>query len=183
MVFITNHDENSWDGSEFERLGENVRNLAVISFTVPGIPLIYTGQEIGLDRRLAFFEKDPVVWPEKELWGETEWEQFYKTLVDLKTNNPALWTAGSGGQLKPLHLENSKVIAFSRSTGAAGDYKANDVIVLANLSNEQESQALSLGNLAGEYIDWFTKEAVVLGSEETVQLEAHSFRVLVRTTQ
>ena len=92
MVFIDNHDENSWNGTVFERMGDNVKNLAVVSFTVPGMPLIYNGNEIGLDRRLEFFERDPIEWP--ETWGQSEWEQFYKRLVELRTQNPALFSAG-----------------------------------------------------------------------------------------
>lgn len=180
MVFITNHDENSWSGTEFERLGENVRNLAVLSFTVPGMPLIYSGQEIGLDRRLEFFEKDPITWPDKSEWGKGEWEQFYTQLVSLKTNNTALWTAGAGGNLKPLHFENTDVIAFSRSTGATKSLQANDVIVVLNLSDEPKTQRLEIGDLAGSYTDWFSKETTELKPEHLMELEPHSFKVLTR---
>lgn len=180
MVFITNHDENSWSGTEFERLGANVKNLAVLSFTVPGMPLIYSGQEIGLDRRLEFFEKDPITWPEKSDWGQSEWEIFYKQLVSLKTNNTALWTAGAGGNLKPLHFENTDVIAFSRSTGATKSFLANDVIVLMNLSPEKQSQLLEVGDLAGTYTDWFTNETVKLEAVHQIELQPNSFTVLTR---
>lgn len=170
MVFITNHDENSWSGTVFERLGQNVRNLAVISFTVPGMPLIYNGQEIGLDRRLEFFEKDPLIWPE----GGNEWTEFYTQLVRLKTENPALWTAGAGGALTAVHLDNSDVIGFARS------YLGNDVIVLANLAPETQSQALELGLLAGDYTDFFSGEQVTLVEGQEVELAANDFLVLVR---
>lgn len=182
MVFITNHDENSWAGSEFERLGDNVRNLAVISFTVPGMPLIYGGQEIAIERRLAFFERDPIIWPEKSEWGQSEWEVFYSKLVDLKTNNPGLWTAGAGGLLRPLHFENTDVIAFSRSTGATKELPANDVIVVANLAPEEQTQLLEVGKLAGDYTNWFTGEAVTLTEEHSITVSANDFVVLVRNT-
>ena len=182
MVFITNHDENSWSGSEFERLGENVRNLAVISFTVPGMPLIYGGQEIAIERRLEFFERDPIIWPEKSEWGQSEWEIFYSKLVDLKTNNPGLWSAGAGGLLRPLHFENTDVIAFSRSTGATKELPANDVIVIANLAPEEQTQLLEVGKLAGEYTNWFTGEVVTLTPEHNITVPANDFVVLVRNT-
>jgi glycosidase len=172
MVFITNHDENSWSGTVFERLGENVKNLAVISFTVPGMPLIYSGQEIGLDRRLEFFEKDPLVWPE----GGNEWTEFYAELVRLKTENPALWTAGAGGPLRAIHLDNDDIIGFARS------YQGNDVLVLANLANESGSQELELQELVGEYTDFFTGETVTLTEGQSVTLAANSFQVLVRNS-
>ena len=175
MVFIDNHDENSWNGTVFERLGDNVKNLSVISFTVPGMPLIYSGQEIGIDRRLQFFEKDPIVWPEKDAWGTTEWEIFYQKLVALKTENPALWTAGAGGPIKALHLDNSEVIAFARS------YQGNDVVVLVNLAPETQSQVLEMGDLAGSYIDWFTGDELILSEGISVELSANNFMVLTRT--
>lgn len=172
MVFITNHDENSWNGTVFERLGDNVKNLAIVSFTIPGMPLIYNGQEIGLDRRLEFFERDPVIWPEP---FTNEWEIFYKRLVELRTQNSALFSAGGGGLLKPLHLENTEVIAFSRSV------PGNDVLVLANLAKETQSQEIELGELAGVYLDWFSGESLTLSKVETMNLAGNSFRVLVRT--
>ena len=178
MVFIDNHDENTWHGTVFERLGGNVANMAVISFTVPGMPLIYGGNEIGLDRRLEFFEKDPIIWPEP--WGQSEWEIFYNQLVDLRTQNPALFSAGGGGILKPLHLDNSDVIAFARSVPASDFHQANDVIVIANIAPEPQSQALELGELVGEYTDWFSQAKVSLDEGQVVELAPNTFKVLVR---
>ena len=178
MVFIDNHDENTWHGTVFERLGDNVANMAVISFTVPGMPLIYGGNEIGLDRRLEFFEKDPIIWPEP--WGQSEWEIFYTQLVDLRTQNPALFSAGGGGILKPLHLDNSDVIAFARSVPASDFHQANDVIVIANIAPEPQSQALELGELVGEYTDWFSQAKVSLDEGQVVELAPNTFKVLVR---
>lgn len=179
MVFIDNHDENTWHGTVFERLGDNFANMAVISFTVPGMPLIYGGNEIGLDRRLEFFEKDPIIWPEP--WGQSKWEIFYKQLVDLRTQNPALFSAGGGGILKPLHLDNSDVIAFARSVPASDFHQANDVIVIANIAPEPQSQALELGELVGEYTDWFSQAKVSLDEGQVMELEGNSYQVLVRS--
>ncbi len=172
MIFIDNHDENSWQATVFTRFGDNVKNLALLSFTIPGMPLIYSGNEIGLDRQLKFFEKDPIVFPEKANWGKSEWEVFYKQLIDLKTQNPALWTAGAGGALKVLHEEESFFLAFVRS------YQGNDVVVLINLLSEDQTQVLELGEYAGEYQDFFSKQTTTLNSEIT--LPANSFLVLTR---
>ena len=135
------------------------------------MPLIYNGQEIGLDRRLEFFEKDPIIWPEP---FTNEWETFYKRLVELRTQNPALFSAGGGGLLKALHLENTDVIAFSRSV------PGNTVLVFANLSSEPQTQAIEPADLAGDYVDWFTNEVVSLEALDTVQLAPNSFKVLVQ---
>jgi glycosidase len=172
MIFIDNHDENSWQATVFTRFGDNVKNLALLSFTIPGMPLIYSGNEIGLDRQLLFFEKDPIVFPDQADWGKSEWEIFYKQLVDLKTQNPALWTAGAGGELKVLHEEDTFFLAFARS------YQGNDVVVLINLSPEEQTQALELGDYAGEYQEFFSKQKMTL--EPTMTLPANSFLVLTR---
>jgi glycosidase len=81
MHFITNHDKNSWNGTEFERMKEAANTFAVLTYTLPGMPLIYTGQEIGLNKRLEFFEKDPIT-----SWKENEYTEFYTQLNKLKHN-------------------------------------------------------------------------------------------------
>ncbi|MFZ5940510.1 MAG: alpha-amylase family glycosyl hydrolase, partial [Bacteroidota bacterium] len=86
MNFITNHDENSWAGTEFERFGNGVAVNALLTYTVPGMPLIYSGQEVGFNKRLEFFEKDPIDWTDKG------WTDFYTRLNQLKHEHSALWT-------------------------------------------------------------------------------------------
>lgn len=60
MNFITNHDENSWNGTEWERMGDAVNLMAAFCYVVPGMPMIYTGQLAGNHHRLEFFEKDVI---------------------------------------------------------------------------------------------------------------------------
>ena len=182
MVFIDNHDENSWTGTVFERMGQNVKGMAVLSFTVPGLPLIYGGNEVGLDRRLEFFEKDSISWPSSEEWGTTSWELFYKKLVELRTNNPALWSAGAGGELVPLNFDRSKVVSFSRTTEADGQTPASTVIVLVNVSDKTESTNLELGDLAGAYREWFAdpEGAVQLVDGQQIEMEPNSYKVFVK---
>ena len=81
MNFITNHDENSWNGTINERLGESWEAMAVLSYSLRGMPLIYSGQEVGLDHRLSFFEKDSIDWNKAN--GE-DYFNFYKGLNKLK---------------------------------------------------------------------------------------------------
>ena len=121
LTFTSNHDENSWSGTEFEREGAAANACAVLCFTLPGSqPLIYTGQEIGLSRRLEFFEKDPIT-----DWSANEYTTFWKKLVDLKHNNPALAAGEKGGPIQYIDAPDG-VIAFSRAV------KGNKVVVLAN---------------------------------------------------
>ena len=84
MYFTSNHDENSWNGTDPEMYGDNFENFAVLSATVKGMPLIYNGQESDLDKRLEFFEKDEIE------WKNYMYADFYKMLLTLNTENGAL---------------------------------------------------------------------------------------------
>ena len=124
LTFTSNHDENSWSGTEFEREGAAANACAVLCFTLPGSqPLIYTGQEIGLSRRLEFFEKDPIT-----DWSANEYTTFWKKLIDLKHGNPALAAGEKGGDIVWWELPEGLdgLVAFHR------EVKGNKVIVLAN---------------------------------------------------
>lgn len=112
MHFITNHDENSWNGTVRERMGDNATNMAVLAFTLDGMPLIYGGQETGLDKRLAFFEKDVIPFADTSLTG------FYRALLTLKHDNRALWNGawGSRATFYPdLTTDESNQLAYSRT--------------------------------------------------------------------
>ena len=87
MHFTSNHDVNSWDGTEYERLGPNALPFAVLTALLPGMPMLYSGQEAALHRRLAFFDRDPIDWQDFPL------QAFYTTLLQLKKHHPACATA------------------------------------------------------------------------------------------
>lgn len=132
LMFTSNHDENSWAGSEFQRMGDAARVMALLTFTLPkGQPLIYTGQEIGLDHRFLFFEKDPV--PQ---WGENDYTDLYKDLIRLRHGNPALAAGERGGQIAYPAQAPDGVLLFTRTTGE------NQVTVVANLTAEEASLPL-----------------------------------------
>ncbi len=114
MRFTSNHDENSWNGSEFARFGAAARMMAALTYVLPGMPLIYNGQEAGSDRQLAFFDKDGVDW--SALGGE--WTAFYQELNGLRHSHPALWGGTAGGDLYAMDNSLSdKVFAVKRRVG------------------------------------------------------------------
>ncbi len=126
MRFTSNHDFNSWHGSDAELYGAAHAALAVLSFTLPGMPLIYNGQESALAKRLAFFEKDAIEWK-----GYAQ-ADFYRGLIALKHRHPAL-AAGQYGAPVQLLEAPADVVAFERRLGA-------DVVrVAVNLSNKPQS--------------------------------------------
>jgi len=119
--FTSNHDENSWNGSEYEKYGDAAKVLAVHSCTWPGIPLIYSGQELPNKNRLKFFDKDVIQWRK-----HCELHDFYRTLLQLHHNNPAL---NAHGELYQLHTNYSaNLLSYLRKKGD------DEVIVFLNLS-------------------------------------------------
>ena len=110
LMFTSNHDENSWAGTEFERMGNAAKAMAVLTFTLPnGQPLIYTGQEMGWNKRFEFFEKDPI-----PAWENNGYTDFYKWLVKLRHDNPALAAGEKGGTFEVISTENDMFV-FSRT--------------------------------------------------------------------
>jgi len=166
MYFITNHDENSWNGTEFERLGDGVKAFYVLTATVPGMPLMYTGQESGLNKRLEFFEKDAVN------WGDYEMTYFYKSLLNLKKATPALFNGPWGGSWKRVNTnEDEKVFAFIR------EKDDSKVLTIVNLSPERISITLSGSEYVGEYTELFSNDSCVFPENTTIELPAWGYEV------
>ena len=124
LMFTSNHDENSWAGTEFERMGDAAKVMAVLTFTLPNSqPLIYTGQEMGWNKRFEFFEKDHI-----PAWEENEYGEFYKWLIDVKHNNPALAAGEKGGEFNVISSDNNTLV-FTRTL------PDNEVKVTAQLTS------------------------------------------------
>lgn len=165
MNFTTNHDENSWNGTVHERYGEGFKTFAVLMATVPGMPLVYSGQEAGLDKRLEFFTKDPINWKNYPL------KDFYKTLLDLKHRNQALWNGNFGGEYVPIETDNEAVVAFTRTKNN------QSVLVILNLSAEPHDVTLQGSTYAGDYNDVFGEKKITMRHNHQLRLEAWEYRV------
>lgn len=166
MNFITNHDENSWSGTEFDRLGEAVSAMAVLTFTYPGMPLIYSGQEVGNTKRLAFFEKDFI--PGLTVANSTT--AFYTKLVSLKSKNAALWN-NSTAKLVPTPGNNNSVIAYSRVSGV------NKVLTVINASNTTQKVTLNLTKLNAAYYLFTTGKLATLKTTLTLTLKPWQYEI------
>lgn len=168
MMFTSNHDENSWNGTEFERLGDGAKAFAVMTYTLPGFPLIYNGQETGLDRRLSFFEKDSIVWD-----ANSEYAGFYANLNTIKHDNKSLWNGSNGGTLRAVGTDKSgEILSFTR------EKDQNKMLVLINLTNNEQQFKLFETNLNGAYTNLLTNEAVELDVQKEILLPAWGSFVL-----
>jgi alpha-amylase len=170
MYFTSNHDENSWNGSEFERMGPNHLPAFILSATVRNsMPLLYTGQEASMQKRLRFFDKDTVDWNGPSL------ASFYQSVFELKDRARALWNGSAGGSQTKLENDGGdRVYAFTRSRGPS------TVLVAVNFGDVPAQVHYKGLARTGGYTDWFSKSAVALAAAGSLDIPAHGYRVLVR---
>jgi hypothetical protein len=170
MNFITNHDENSWNGTEFERYGSAANAMAVLTYTLPGVPLIYNGQEIGFDRRLAFFEKDAIDWTSGKALS------LYPALNKLKRDSTALDIGPSAGSFSALSSSTTNLVAFARENGS------DKVLTFVNASGQNLTPTIKTGTRAGMYRNALTNALVRLRPNSYLPLGAWGYRVLTSDT-
>lgn len=167
MHFTSNHDENSWAGTEFDRMGEGHRAFAVLAATFDGMPLIYNGQESAMDKQLEFFKKDEIP------WGNYIYADFYRSLFELKHRNEALWNGEHGGELVKIPTGNDEnIYAFTR------EKNGDRVVVIINLSAAEEDVVLAGEGYEGNYTEIFGEGDIELKPGVSFSLEAWNYKVL-----
>ena len=172
MTFVTNHDENSWSGSEHSRFGEALEPMAAMTFLLPNaMPLIYTGQEFGYDHSFAFFDRDPL--PEMEANSYTD---FYTKMCAIYHSHKALQSADEGGSF--IEIDNNApdcLMTFVR------EKEQDRVVVIANLSPYKVFGDFNTGIYAGEYIDALTGTPTTLYEHMWGDIKPWSYKILVKS--
>ena len=169
MTFLTNHDKNAWEATEFEAFGRGLEPAMVLSVVGEGMPLVYNGQEAGNTRRLQFFEKDPLVWREHPN-GE-----LYRKLFALKKRNTALWNAQWGATM--ILVPNSapaKVFSFVRQN------ETDKVFAVLNLSDQTQAVTFKESLYHGSYTDYFADRSATLDASTRLELKPWEYRVFVK---
>lgn len=164
--FTSNHDENSWNGTEYEKYGEMARALAVFSCTWSGIPLIYSGQEMPNYRRLAFFEKDPIQWN-----GQYLLHEFYQKLLRLRKTHPALAAHPAVNTIRIGIAHDQEVFAFARILEKA------TVLVLLNFSAHEQVVHLYDDRIEACFTEIFTQETLNLQQQRQISLTPWGYKV------
>ncbi|WP_108801801.1 alpha-amylase family glycosyl hydrolase [Aquimarina sp. Aq107] len=147
MNFTSNHDENSWNGTVQERMGDSKELFAALSYIAPGMPLIYSGQEYDMDKRLLFFEKDTIIKKKGVFYP------LYEKLGKLKNENSALHGGKNAASYNRIKTSaDTKVLAFKR------EKNGNKVVFVANMTKEPvkftaEYEGKFKDYLSGEYVD------------------------------
>jgi glycosidase len=170
LLYTSNHDQNAWDGPAPEIYGDAYEAMIALSFTAEGLPMIYNGQEAGLDRKLAFFEKDEIEWRD-DLKAD-----LFAELIALRTEEEALHSGTAGARLEPVpNTDEARVFSFARLKDG------NGVLAVFNLSDAPVEVTLGGSFHQGAYMDWRTGEAVAVGAGHDVALPAWGYAILRRS--
>lgn len=156
--FTSNHDENSWNGTEYEKYGDAAIPFAVFSCMWDGIPLIYSGQELPNQKRLQFFDKDEIKWTAKQ-----KLHAFYKTLLEFRKQHPAMKAANRN--IITWHIATTELqhlFSFVRKTGT------REVITILNFSNQKLKFHINDKRIQGSFIDLFSQKEYSVSEQLTI---------------
>ena len=166
MYFTSNHDENSWYGTNFEEFGGAAEEFAALTTTFRSMPLIYGGEEAGLNKRLKFFDKDQIP------WQSSPFASIYSTLLHLKRENKALWNGADGGQLlRVTTTKDQSIFAFIREKE---NYRVFEIF---NLTNQSQTFTLQGSSFNGYYRDVFAKDSIYFSGDTEVTLPAWGYKI------
>lgn len=168
MNFTSNHDENTWHGTDKDRFGDAREMFAVLASVIPGMPLVYSGQEACLDKRLEFFEKDPIDWKECKM------KEIYTTLFKLKKDNPALWNGNFGGKFIPLKVKDENIFAFIRQKDD------HQIIAVFNISDKENNVEINSKKINGNYTDLFEKKKKSFEHTLNLSLNGWEYKVFYK---
>lgn len=169
MLHITNHDLNSWEGTEFVRLGDGVEAFLVLSNIMKGMPLMYSGQEAGNTKALDFFERDPIE------WKPHPFKQLYTKLFQLKKTNKALWNGVAGGEMHRIHTgADEHVFAFTR------EKSGNKIVAIFNLSDKAQTAEIQSALAKGKLRDINSGAKAPRGTNLKFELKAWEYKVFAQ---
>ena len=173
MMFTSNHDENSWSGSEFDRFGAAREAMTALTFVwEAAMPLIYTGQEVGYNHSFEFFERDYIP---AEKYQECEDTELYRKLIALKHSQPALQAGERGG--RTIEIENNAKDCLMTFVRELGDSR---VVAIMNLSPYTIHADYNNGIYAGEYTNAITGEKVLLPVHLEQDIEPWGYTLLYK---
>ena len=173
MSFTSNHDENSWSGSEQSRFGRALEVMTAMTFLMPStMPLIYTGQEVGYDHSFEFFDRDPIP---AEAYKENRTTELYRRLTALKHSEAALAAGERGGEM--IEIENNAkdcMMTFVR------EVEGSRVVAIMNLSPYTIHADFNTGIYAGKYLDVMSGMQTTLSEHVDEHIAPWNYRILVK---
>lgn len=167
LAYTSNHDTNSWEGTDQEVYGPALPAMMALTFSADTLPLVYNGQEAGNPKRLEFFERDPIVWRDHPNGT------LLKRLIAFKKANPALANGQYGAPM--IKVENdvpTKVFSFVRQQGG------NKVLALFNFSKEPQTVGFKDALPVGNYADFADGKRMVVAQDTRIVMRPWEYRLL-----
>jgi len=172
MTFVSSHDKNAWDGTEFEQFDEGLEAAVVLSVVGDGMPLIYNGQEAGNTERLPFFDRGPIQWKDHTL-GD-----IYRGLFALKRVNSALWNGAWGApMIEVVNSSSDGFLSFVRRN------ERDKVFAVLNFSDEPQTVTFRVTLYYGHCTEYLTNEPVQPSGSSRILLEPWGYRVFVSASE
>lgn len=169
MMFTSNHDENSWSGSEFTRFGAALEVMTAFTFLwEASLPLIYTGQEVGYDHSFEFFDRDTL-----PSLIANEHTQLYRRLINLKHTQRALDSGERGGRI--IEIENNAKDCIMTFVREIGDSR---IVAILNLSPYTIHADFNTGIYTGSYYNAITGEQTTLPPHVEQDLAPWEYTIL-----
>mgnify|MGYP006275698395 CR=1 FL=1 len=162
LRFTTNHDETAWDASPLDIFGgeEGSEAAFVLATSVPGVPLVYNGQELGVEDTISFFEATPYDWSK-----QSELRDFYRDYLQFYSTSDVM----KNGDFDILTPDADDAVVFSRAT------EEDELLVVVNVRGEEVSVTLPSDYADQSLVDVMT-DASVSGPELT--LEPYGYHLL-----
>ena len=165
MNFVDNHDENSWNGTIKSRLGEAEEAMTALTYLMPGMPLVYSGNEYGLAHSLKFFEKDSIPKTKGKQW------ELRAKLGKIKNEIDALHGGKNKATYKRIPATNENVLVFERMKNG------KKVIYLANLSAKPVSVSMPI---TGQYKDVMNEKMMDLNPTQVLSMLPWQYYILTK---
>ena len=162
LRFTTNHDETMWDATPPQLFDgvEGSKAAFVLTTTLPGTPLVYNGQELGVADTVSFFARTPYDWTQSPPIRD-----FYREYLTLYRNSPAL----HHGDLQIRSPEAEDVLVYSRAT------EDHEMIVAVNVRDEAQTVPVPAAVADASLTDALSEAPV---DSDSLDLGPYGYRLL-----
>lgn len=161
LRFTTNHDQSAWEATPMTLFNgkAGATCASVITTYYNGVPLIYTGQEVGRVSTVPFFSNSPINWT-----VNLDMQQNYRDMLSFYSES----AVARYGTAVPYTAND--VVCFKKVLNA------DQVLVIANVRNATTNYSIPTAFLNSTWTNALTGASVTLGS--SLSLSAYQYLIL-----
>lgn len=161
LRFTTNHDQSAWEATPPTLFGglQGATAASVITTFMQGVPLLYTGQEVGRTTTIPFFSNSPIDWS-----ANPSMLSNYREIYGLYDN---LDVARRGATT--LHAANDAIIIEKELNGG-------HLLVVVNVRNTNVAVPMPTALVNTVWTEAITGNNITL--ESTLTMLPYEYRIL-----